>query len=57
MDIASVSMSMAETKTLQGFQIGMIKKAMEQVEQTGAQIAQMMSSMDVPEGSTIDIRV
>ena len=60
MDIAKLSMNMAEAKVTQGVQIGMLKRAMKQMEQTGVQLAQMLQVTAVPaapkEGA-IDIKV
>jgi ribosomal protein S10 len=57
MDIAKLSMNMAEKKTVEGFQIGMMKKAMDLTEQTGKQLVELMKAVDVPQGSTIDIKI
>ena len=57
MDIAKLSVGMAEAKVMQGVQVGMLKRAMDQMEQTGAQIAEMLRASEVTEGSTVDVKI
>ena len=59
MNIAELSMNMAASETLRSFGIGMIRKSMDQMEQTGEQIAQMMQEIAVATGVgvNVDIRV
>ena len=57
MDIAKLSMNMAEAELTRGVQTGMLKKAMEQMEQTGAQIAEMIDAANVIDKSVIDIKI
>ena len=59
MDIAEVSMNMAASETMRSFGFGVMRKSMDQMEQMGSQIAQMMLEMSqmTGEGVNIDIRV
>lgn len=59
MDIAEASMNLASADTLRSFGFGMMRKSMDQMEQLGAQMAQMMQQMSAVtgEGINIDIRV
>ncbi len=56
MGIAALSMSMADTKLTRSVGVSMMKKAMEQVEQTGEQLIELMETVEVPEG-LVDISV
>lgn len=57
MDIARLSMDMAQTKTYSSVNIAMMKKAIEQTEQVGENLVRMMQQAAVtPPGSTVDLR-
>jgi len=52
--LARLSMSMAQLDTAQSLGVGMIRRGIDQVEQTGEQLVQMMQAMQVaqvPQGS------
>jgi len=55
MDIAKLSMVLANAKAMQGIQISLMKKALEQTEQTGVQLEQMLEAADIISDSAIDI--
>ena len=57
MDIARFSTDMAEIRLADDVQTGMLKRAIEQMEQTGAQIVEMMNAAKLPEKGKIDIKV
>ena len=57
MDIAEVSTSMAASETMRSFGLGMMRKSLDQVEQMGEIMAQMMREMDPGVGANVDIRV
>ena len=57
MDIPQLSIDMASAKTAQGVQLGMLKRAMEQMEQTGEQLTEMINSAVVSADSIIDLKV
>ena len=59
MDIAETSMSLAASETVRSFGIGMLRKSMDQMEQMGEQMAQMMDEMGKAAGigNNVDIRV
>ena len=48
MDIERISMNMAKAETIRGFTIGMMRESINQVEQMGQQLAQMMDSIPTP---------
>ena len=50
LDIAALSMSMAQANLQQGVSIGMIKKTMESTQQTMDSITDMLDSMPSPDG-------
>ena len=56
MDIAKMSMNMAQVKLAQSVQISMLKKTMEQMEQTGEQLLKMIQTTPEPKKGSIDIR-
>jgi len=55
--IAAMSTYMASSKSMHELSIGLMKKAMDQVEETGDQIVEMLQTTQVPptEGGIIDI--
>ena len=59
MDIAEASMNLASSETIRSFGFGMMRKSMDQMEQMGEQLAQMMREMSqiTGAGANIDIRV
>ena len=59
MDIAEASMNLASAETIRSFGFGMMRKSMDQMEQVGEQISQMMQEMSqyTGAGANIDIRV
>ena len=57
MDIAKLSSVMASAKTIQNVQVGMLKKAMDQMEATGDQIAKMIQASSPSADGTVDIKV
>ncbi len=50
LDIAALSMSMAQANLQQGVSIGMMKKTMESTQQTMETITDMLDSMPSPDG-------
>ncbi len=50
LDIAALSMSMAQANLQQGVSIGMMKKTMESTQQTMDSITDMLDSMPSPDG-------
>lgn len=50
MDIAAMSMAMAQTNTQNALAIGMLKKTMEASEQSMQSITDMLDSMPSPDG-------
>ena len=59
MDIASISMSMSQSKIMEQTQISVMKMSMESSRETGAQITEMIdsASIDTAKGNMIDLRV
>ena len=57
MDIAQISMILAQAETARGVQTGMIKKALDQMEQTGEQLAEMLQATAVPAEGAVDIKI
>ena len=59
MDIAKVSMTLAADQTNRNFGIGMLRKSMDQMEQMGNQVTQMMQEMAQMTGTglNVDIRL
>ncbi len=63
MDIASLSMGLSSYKAESGASISMLKKAKEQMEQTGDIISQMIEatptsgSVQINDGQSLDIRI
>ena len=58
MDIAEASMNLASAETARSFGFGMMRKSMDQMEQLGDQMAQMMREMTqlTGAGGNVDIR-
>ena len=50
LDIAALSMSMAQANLQQGVSIGMMKKTMESTQQTMDSITDMLNSLPSPDG-------
>lgn len=50
MQIASMAMSMSESKTMQGVSVSMLKKTMEASEQSMETILDMLDSIPSPDG-------
>ena len=60
MDIAQLSMNMSSARVAQEFNIAMLKKSMDQMEQAGEQIAEMAGDLMIDNAllmSAIDIRI
>jgi len=57
MDIANLSMAIANVKMVQNLQVNVLKKALEQMEQTGAQMVEMINNTEVPAEGSVDIRL
>ena len=57
MDIARLSISLSAAKLAQGAQVGMLKKALEQIKLTGEQLVEMMASTEVVSEGSIDISI
>jgi len=63
MDIAVTSMQLASANLLRNFNVGMMRQSMDNVEQLGEQLTQMMDSMTldvstkIPHDGTINIVV
>jgi len=59
--LPQLSISMAKMETMQSLSINMIRRGIDQVEQTGEQLVQMMQAMQVAQmpqgssGSTINV--
>ncbi len=56
MDIAAIATGISNMKNFQGVGISMMKKALEQVEQTGEQLTEMIDASAV-ENYQVDIRL
>ena len=48
MDIERTSMALASANTLRSFGIGMMRQSMDQVEEMGAMMAEMIQNMPTP---------
>jgi len=57
MDIAGLSMDMARVNLAQEVSISMMKMAMEQTEQVGAQVVNLLDNLMADVSSAIDVRV
>lgn len=57
MDIPALSMAMSTAKLAQEVSVGMMKKAIDQTEQTGQQIAEMIEATAVSPEYTVDIKL
>ena len=60
MDIAALSTQMSHVNLMQELSVGMMDKALDQVELMGEQIAMMIEASEVmipTDGSTFDVRV
>ena len=57
MDIAEASMNLASSETIRSFGFGMMRKSMDQMEQMGAQITQMMREMAQATGIGINVDI
>ena len=57
MDIAALSINMANFELARGASVCMMKKAIEQVELTGEMLAELMKSAEITEAGSIDIKI
>jgi len=55
MDIPRLSMNLAQSDIIRNFSIGMIRNALDQAEQVGEQLVEMIQSTQVPTEGTINI--
>ncbi|MDR1663851.1 MAG: YjfB family protein [Clostridiales bacterium] len=57
MGIAALSIQMSQAKTQQQHGVSMLKKTMDQMEQTGAQLVEMIQETQPQSGGGIDIKL